>query len=57
MKLVLVLSLLILSLNNGISFADLQEKLLEAVTSPFVSLMFIYDSASKSKYEDIQMGL
>jgi hypothetical protein len=47
MKLALVFFLIFLSLNQGITYTELQEKLLETITSPFVNLMFIYDSASE----------
>lgn len=48
MKLILVFLLLTLTLNKGTTYAELQEKLLETITSPFVTLMFIYDSAAES---------
>jgi hypothetical protein len=48
MRLILVLLLVALALSKGTTFAELQEKLIETVTSPFVNLMFVYDSAADS---------
>jgi hypothetical protein len=48
MRLILVFLLATLTLHKGTTYAELQEKLLETITSPFVTLMFVYDSAADS---------
>lgn len=48
MRLILAFLLVALTLNKGTTYAELQVELLETITTPFVTLMFIYDSAAES---------
>ena len=53
MKILVLLGLV--ALVASITFAEFQEQMLAAVTSPFVHLLFAYDSSSERKPLDIQL--
>jgi len=57
MKIVLALFMVCLSISAGVTFAELQEKLLTSMESPFVNLLFIYDSKAPSNLLFMQLLL
>ena len=46
MRILALLLLVVVVWSEGLTFAELQEKLVQQLTSPFVSLMFIYDGST-----------
>ena len=46
MRIFFLLLLTVLTFSAGLTFAELQAQLMQQLTSPFVSLMFIYDGST-----------